>query len=84
MFGSQLTQLRLSKMICLSFPTLAAIKTSCPALKMLEIHVYDVISGSSSPLDQAILEAKNGKLENLVHLKISGFGGLPNGNRGIK
>ena len=66
-------------MISLSFPTIVAIKTSCPSLKMLEIHVYDVTSGSASPLEQAIMEAKNGKLQNLEYLKISGFGGLPNG-----
>ena len=64
-------------MISVSFSTLAVIKTYCPSLRELEIYVYEVTSGSTLPLDQAIVEAPASKLEHLVSLQLGG--NIPSG-----
>ena len=64
-------------MISVSFCTLVAIKTSCPSLRDLELYVYEITSGSSTPLEQAVMEAPAGKLEDLVSLQLGGT--IPSG-----
>ena len=64
-------------MISISFSTLAVIKTRCPSLRELEIYVYEVTSGSSLPLEEAIEDAPVGKLEDLLSLQLGGT--IPSG-----
>ena len=71
-FGYKLTRLCLNKMISVSFCTIVAIKTSCPSLRELELCVYEITSGSSTPLEQAVMEAPAAKLEDLVSLQLGG------------
>ena len=72
-----MTKLSLNKMISISFSTLAVIKTQCPSLRELEIYVYEVTSGSSLPLEEAIEDAPVGKLEDLLSLQLGGT--IPSG-----
>ena len=76
-YGYKLTRLSLNKMISISFSTLAVIKTQCPSLRELEIYVYEVTSGSSLPLEDAIEDAPVGKLEDLLSLQLGGT--IPSG-----
>ena len=76
-YGYKLSSLYLNKMISVSFSTLAVIKTYCQSLRELEIYVYEVTSGSTLPLDQAIVEAPASKLEHLVSLQLGG--NIPSG-----
>ena len=62
----------MNKMISISFPTLVTIKTCCTSLKSLEIHVDEITTGSSLPLEQVIKESPNGTLDNLEVIRLGG------------
>ena len=62
----------MNKMISISFPTLATIKTCCTSLKVLEVHVDEITTGSSLPLEQVIRESPNGSMDSLELLRLGG------------
>ena len=67
----------LNKMISISFTTIAAIKKFCASLKVFELYVHKITSGSTLPLEQEIRETPNGEWKDLLSLQLGGD--IPNG-----
>jgi len=71
--ASKLTRLCLNKMISVSFETLSAIKTFCPALTILDIYVDQVFTFMElTPIEQVIAETPNTTWPSLKSLKLGG------------
>ena len=76
-FGGNLSRVCLNKMITISFPTIAAIKKYCSSLKIFELYVHEIKSGSTLSLEQEIRETTKGGWKNLLSLQLGGD--IPNG-----
>ena len=71
--ASRLTRLCLSKMISISFETLAAIKQVCRQLEVLDVYVDQVFTfRAHTPLEQAVAEAATTDWPTLRSLKLGG------------
>ena len=72
-----MTRVCLNKMISISFQTIAAIKNHCSSLKIFELYVHEITSGSTLPLEQEIRETPTREWKDLVSLQVGGD--IPNG-----
>ena len=76
--GQNLTRICLNKMFSISIETLSAIKTSCPALEVLEVFsdkIFSTVEGHS--VERAISRAGQARLVRLRSLKLGGM--VPDG-----
>eukprot|EP00092_Neocalanus_flemingeri_P013202 GFUD01014229.1.p2 GENE.GFUD01014229.1~~GFUD01014229.1.p2 ORF type:complete len:251 (-),score=68.66 GFUD01014229.1:355-1107(-) len=72
-FASNLTRVCLNKMISISFETLAAIKSHCPKLEVLDVYVDHVYTfKSQNTIEQVVAETPNNSWPSLKSLKIGG------------
>ena len=78
-YASSLTRICLNKMISISFETLAAIKTHCPKLQVLDIYVDHVYTfKAQTTIEQVVAETPNTSWESLKSLKLGGT--IPTGS----
>jgi len=78
-YASNLTRICLNKMISISFESLAAIKSHCPKLEVLDIYVDHVYTfKTQNTIDQVVAETPNNSWPSLKSLKIGGT--IPTGS----
>ena len=78
-YGGGLTRICLSKMVSVTFQTLAAIKRFCKGLTVFELHVDNIATQDNQELRLEILATENGSLPLLTSLKLGGHVNSENG-----